>query len=200
MGDIFSRLKEFIDYLRVSNNEFGRSIGCSSAQTTQMLTHKKNFGIDKLLNIVSIYPRLNPNWLLTGEGPMLKDEQIEDKVVTNATNTSNTQIAHASTGAQTENNTLLYNMYSDLQKKDAKIESLNKELTELKLIHMKQEACIDRLTRDLEHLEAIQNPIEKQERYVEGSPFVESSSPTPPSSAHVTAHTGRRQKQRITNQ
>lgn len=157
MGDIFSRLKEFIDYLRVSNNEFGRSIGCSSAQTTQMLTHKKNFGIDKLLNIVSIYPQLNPNWLLTGEGPMLKDEQIEDKVVTNATNTSNAQIANTSTATQTanksmdipsDNNALLYKMYIDIQSKDT-------ELTELKLINQKQEAYIEKLVKALEHYENI---------------------------------------------
>lgn len=52
MNDIFSRIKKFIDFLEISNNEFGRTIGCSSAQITQMLTHKKNFGIDKLLNII----------------------------------------------------------------------------------------------------------------------------------------------------
>lgn len=200
MGDIFSRLKEFIDYLRVSNNEFGRSIGCSSAQTTQMLTHKKNFGIDKLLNIVSIYPQLNPNWLLTGEGPMLKDEQIEDKVVTNATNTSNTQIANTSTATQTanksmdipsDNNALLYKMYIDIQSKDT-------ELTELKLINQKQEAYIEKLVKALEHYEnidTIQDTNEIQERHVGNAPFVESSLLTPPRSAHANVHTGKRRKQ-----
>lgn len=187
MGDIFSRLKKFIDYLRVSNNEFGRSIGCSSAQMTQMLTHKKNFGIDKLLNIISIYPQLNPNWLLTGEGPMLKDGQ-EDKVTTNAMNTSNTQIAHTSTGIQTENNILLYTMYSDLQKKDAKIEFLTKELTEFKLRSQKQEADIKKLVKALEYYEnidTIQNFSMEQEHRVGDVPFVESLSPTPPPSARV---------------
>lgn len=81
MDDIFSRIKKFIDFLEISNNEFGRTIGCSSAQITQMLTHKKNFGIDKLLNIISSYPSLNPNWLLTGEGSMLRTQKKEPVVI-----------------------------------------------------------------------------------------------------------------------
>jgi phage repressor protein C with HTH and peptisase S24 domain len=72
MKDIFSRIKEIINYNGISNNEFGRNIGCSSAQITQMLTHEKNFGIDKLLKILSAYPELSSDWLLTGNGPMLR--------------------------------------------------------------------------------------------------------------------------------
>ena len=71
MENIFSRIRKFIDYKNISNNEFGRKIGHSSAQVTQMLTHEKNFGIDKLLKIISNYPDINPNWLLTGKGNML---------------------------------------------------------------------------------------------------------------------------------
>lgn len=75
MNTIFSRLKEYIAHLRISNNEFGRTIGCSSAQITQMLTYEKNFGIDKLLKIFSEYPDLNTDWLLIGSGSMLRNNQ-----------------------------------------------------------------------------------------------------------------------------
>jgi len=72
MENIFSRIRKIIDYNGISNNEFGRNIRCSSAQITQMLTHEKNFGIDKLLKILSAYPNINPDWLLNGNGDMLK--------------------------------------------------------------------------------------------------------------------------------
>jgi hypothetical protein len=72
MRDIFSRIKMIIDYKGISNNKFGRDIGCSSAQITQMLTHEKNFGIDKMLKILSAYPDISTEWLLTGQGEMLK--------------------------------------------------------------------------------------------------------------------------------
>lgn len=137
-------------------------------------------------------------WLLTGRGSMLKEKQMEDKVATNATNTSNTQIEHISTGTKTENNALLYNMYSDLQKKDAKIESLNKELTELKLINQKQEAYIEKLVRVLEHYEnigTIQDTNNMQEDNVGDVPFVESSLLTPLPSARANVRIGKRRKQ-----
>lgn len=120
MDNIFSRIKEFIDFLEISNNEFGRTIGCSSAQITQMLTHKKNFGIDKLLNIISNYPNLNPNWLLTGEGSMLRDNdclKIERKTEVNKDD-------------------LLHKMYSDLHneldQKNHELQELKNELKELR--------------------------------------------------------------------
>lgn len=110
MSDIFSRIKKFIDFLEISNNEFGRTIGCSSAQITQMLTHKKNFGIDKLLNIISNYPNLNPVWLLTGEGAMLKNESSNPEITI-----APTLNKHTSTSQQ--ENVVPYILYEKLQEK-----------------------------------------------------------------------------------
>lgn len=124
MSDIFSRIKKFIDFLEISNNEFGRTIGCSSAQITQMLTHKKNFGIDKLLNIISNYPNLNPVWLLTGEGSMLKNESSS----TSASFPEGTQNKKKNSDTSLENGDLLYKMYIDIQKKDAEIKELHTKL------------------------------------------------------------------------
>ena len=73
MENIFSRIKKVIDFKGISNNEFGRNIGCSSAQIVQMLTHEKNFGIDKLLKILSVYPEISAEWLIVGNGEMLKN-------------------------------------------------------------------------------------------------------------------------------
>lgn len=126
MGDIFSRIKKFIDFLEISNNEFGRTIGCSSAQITQMLTHKKNFGIDKLLNIISNYPNLNPNWLLTGEGSMLSDNNY--KLENNSKTEEKTVLS--------KNDDLLHKMYSDLHnelgQKNNELQELKNELKDLR--------------------------------------------------------------------
>lgn len=108
MNDIFSRIKKFIDFLEISNNEFGRTIGCSSAQITQMLTHKKNFGIDKLLNIISNYPNLNPNWLLIGEGSMLRDNDPNPTLIPDS---------NAQTSISQQENMIPYILYEKLQEK-----------------------------------------------------------------------------------
>lgn len=182
---ILERLKEYIDYKRISIAAFEKSVGMSNASFGKSLKNGGAIGTDKLENILITYSDINPIWLLTGEGSMLKEEQIQEKVVVN-----------------TDSNTLLYNIYSDLQKKDLKIDSLNieikelqaenkvlnKELTELKLINQKQEAYIKRLEKALEYYEnigTIQNFSMEQEHRVGDVPFVESLSPTPPPSARV---------------
>jgi uncharacterized coiled-coil protein SlyX len=83
MEDISDRIKAFILYKGISNNQFGRDINCSSAQVAQMITHKKNFGMDKLLKIISAYPILSPDWLLTGKGNMLREDAHNGTTVIN---------------------------------------------------------------------------------------------------------------------
>lgn len=130
MNTIFSRLKEYVDSLGISNNEFGRVIGCSSAQVTQMLTHEKNFGVDKLLKIFSGYPTLNPDWLLTGNGPMLRDNKTSEK-----NKRSSTLITTPISPAE---ESIIYKMYKDekeekeklIKEKEAKIDQLQTELRE----------------------------------------------------------------------
>lgn len=53
---------------------FERSIGMSNASFGKSLKGGKAIGTDKLENILRIYPDINPSWLLTGEGNMLRSE------------------------------------------------------------------------------------------------------------------------------
>ena len=53
---------------------FERSIGMSNASFGKSLKNGKSIGTDKLENILSIYKDINPNWLLTGEGSMLRND------------------------------------------------------------------------------------------------------------------------------
>ena len=69
--NFFLRLKQIIDFHGLSNNRFAEKIGVSSAQMSHML-NGKNFGISNLLNIISAFPDINGDWLLSGEGEMLK--------------------------------------------------------------------------------------------------------------------------------
>jgi len=78
MNEIFfQRLNQYVESKGISNNEFAKKIDVSSAQMSHML-NGKNFGIDKLLKIFSVFEELNTNWLITGNGTMLKEEKVED--------------------------------------------------------------------------------------------------------------------------
>lgn len=62
----------FVKHLGVSMKTFEEACGLSSGYVTSM---RKGFGPDKLNNVLNAYPQLNRDWLLYGEGNMLKTEK-----------------------------------------------------------------------------------------------------------------------------
>lgn len=71
---IMERLKMFIERQGLTIKSFERSIGMSNASFGRSLKTGGNIGSDKVEKIISVYPQINPVWLLTGEGSMLVDE------------------------------------------------------------------------------------------------------------------------------
>lgn len=65
------RLLEFIEYLGISKNKFEQLCGLSSRYVSNISV---SIQPDKVKKISLKYPELNPGWLLTGEGEMLKGE------------------------------------------------------------------------------------------------------------------------------
>lgn len=75
MQSVKDRLKEFLQKTHVKERAFCRAIGVSSGYVSAM---SKSIQPDKLQRISMQYPQLNTSWLLTGEGEMLKDQDIEN--------------------------------------------------------------------------------------------------------------------------
>ena len=70
---ILERIKQYIDYKSISVAAFEKSIGMSNASYGKCLKKGGAIGTDKLENILSVYPDISPNWLLTGNGEMLRN-------------------------------------------------------------------------------------------------------------------------------
>lgn len=64
------RTMDFIKFKGISMKSFEAKCGLSSGYVTSM---RKGFGSDKLSNVLNAFPELNRDWLLYGEGDMLKD-------------------------------------------------------------------------------------------------------------------------------
>ncbi len=79
MATTLIRLKEYIDYKELSLRAFEASIGFSNGALTSQLKPGKTIGVDKLENILRVYEELSPDWLLTGKGAMLRNEQSESE-------------------------------------------------------------------------------------------------------------------------
>lgn len=69
LNTVRERLTEYLKVKKISKSAFGRAIGASSAFVTSI---QKTIGSEKIQAITLNYPDLNIEWLLTGEGKMLK--------------------------------------------------------------------------------------------------------------------------------
>lgn len=77
MKNTLHRIKEFIDSKGITNQRFEKEVGFSNGAFASQLKNNKTIGVDKLENIINVYPELNPAWVLTGKGSMIKSEIIE---------------------------------------------------------------------------------------------------------------------------
>lgn len=75
MGTL-QRIKQFINYIGFTNQKFEKIVGFSNGAFSSQLRNNKTIGVDKLENILSKFPELNPEWLLTGRGHMLREKNI----------------------------------------------------------------------------------------------------------------------------
>ncbi len=72
MSKIKSRLLLFVNNKKISKREFCRQIGVSHTY----LNDTAEIGSDKLEVILSSFPKLSLEWVLTGEGEMLKKDDM----------------------------------------------------------------------------------------------------------------------------
>lgn len=80
MGEnTLSRIKQYIDYKGITISSLERQAGMSNGSLASQLKKNKTIGVDKLENILKLFPDMNTEWLLTGHGPMLKEN---DKTAT----------------------------------------------------------------------------------------------------------------------
>jgi len=90
-ADIKERVLAYIRHRGITIKKFEESCGLSSGYISSM---RHGFGRNKLSNVLSTYPDLNREWLLYGEGEMLRTQSVGDIVGSNVAgvNVSGTDI------------------------------------------------------------------------------------------------------------
>jgi len=80
-----NRLRQFLDYLKneegVSQNEFESRVGFSKGGVSRVTNHNAGFGVDKLLNILKAFPKLNDSYTLE----QTKKSNTQEKVTFDVT-------------------------------------------------------------------------------------------------------------------
>lgn len=72
---IIERIAQIISYHKVSVRSFELQIGASNGMIGRAISKKTDISAEWLSKIIEIYPSLNCEWLLTGDGEMLKSEE-----------------------------------------------------------------------------------------------------------------------------
>lgn len=74
-----NRIKYYLDYKEIKVSTFEKEVGMSNGSFASQLKNNKTIGVDKLENILKRFPDLNPDWILTGNGDMLKLDVLTDE-------------------------------------------------------------------------------------------------------------------------
>lgn len=90
LDTVRERLTEYLKVKKISKSAFGRAIGASSAFVTSI---QKTIGSEKIQAITLNYPDLNIEWLLTGEGQMLKPQSTNSMSVGSVSGNGNNFVA-----------------------------------------------------------------------------------------------------------
>lgn len=91
------RLVQFIKYMNLTQKEFEERCDMSNGYVSNI---RKSIGTDKLQNIVQQFPELDRDWLLYGEGTMLKPNTTTnsgDITITGNQNSSISNVGHGNT-------------------------------------------------------------------------------------------------------
>ena len=82
-----NRIYLFCEYKKIPIAQFEQLCGLSNGYVSSM---RKGFGREKLNNVLTQFPELNREWLLYGEGDMLKKNNINIETLkgTNINNSS----------------------------------------------------------------------------------------------------------------
>lgn len=80
---ILSRIKAIIKYYRLSERQFALSINITpTAVNTMFQRQQDNIKLNTIVAILKAYPDISLEWLVIGEGEMLKQKVVDDEVVT----------------------------------------------------------------------------------------------------------------------
>ena len=80
------RLESFLKLEKISKTEFGKRIGVSASYVTGI---RKSLAQEKISSIAREWPDLNIEWLLTGEGEMLKSQSTKAPTTSTEQNNNN---------------------------------------------------------------------------------------------------------------
>ncbi|WP_413532748.1 hypothetical protein [Empedobacter brevis] len=119
------KILQYIESKSVTKYEFYQKTGISNG----VLSQKSGLSEDNLLRFLSYYKDVNPEWLLTGKGSMLKEDAV-NKVNQSITGDGNIQSGN-NTSITGDCKEKVQELQKQLKEKDKEIERQKKQIDKL---------------------------------------------------------------------
>jgi transcriptional regulator with XRE-family HTH domain len=81
MQNIGERIKKIIDYKSLNQVEFSELIGIPRSSLSEILNGKRCPSLEAIVDISNCFKEVNTEWLLKGEGSMIKNMLKEESPV-----------------------------------------------------------------------------------------------------------------------
>ena len=111
-SNIKSRIIEFLSYLKIGQGKFEKNCGISNGTVNNI---KDGISSPNLYKIMKAYPALNLNWLIAGEGEMLRPIETNVRYVAPYISEELTGVPYVSASASASFVDSLYSMEYDLE-------------------------------------------------------------------------------------
>ena len=72
VGKMNDRLRKFLDFQGISVRQFEAMIGSSDGKIAKFMATNSSLKSDTLSKVMEVFPQLSIEWLISGEGEMLK--------------------------------------------------------------------------------------------------------------------------------
>ena len=127
------RTLRFIAHKGLSVKKFEEICGLSNGYLNSM---KSGYGNSKLAQVLRAFPELNRDWLVYGEGEMIKGESIQQEETLTPVPTIDV--------TPMQEDTLVAELRAQIERLESKIDNLNQELGEKNaLLRMRRQAGIE---------------------------------------------------------
>jgi len=75
---MLDRISRLIKTKKISASQFADEIGVQRSSVSHVLSGRNKPSLDFITKIIMTYPEVNSDWLLTGAGNMLREENMEE--------------------------------------------------------------------------------------------------------------------------
>ncbi|GAB4337801.1 MAG: hypothetical protein OHK0038_16290 [Flammeovirgaceae bacterium] len=142
---IQQRIALFIDSLGISKQRLELKLGLSNGLLGKIIKYENSFRIDLLSKMLKLYPNLSAEWLLRGEGEMLR---FPNRPIDDSLEGASTEQKSSKSGKQGKS-TLGEEDKKSLSKALSQVQELEKEKVELFQTIQNLSQTVQKLTQQL---------------------------------------------------